>query len=85
MDIVLVNERNFGERTKFFLNDGVVQRENEKRRTWIVQRNEKTITFWKGTKKLKRMIWNCLNVLEKTIGLPNERISQKIFKMIVIY
>ena len=45
MGIVLVNERNFGEGTKFFLNDGVDQRENEKRRTWIVQRNEKTITF----------------------------------------
>ena len=66
--IVFVNEQNFKEQTKFFVNDGVVQKKmNDGRTTWIVQRNERTIVFLNERKKNERSFSYLTNIFIKIL------------------
>ena len=85
MGNVFVNEQNFWEQTKFFMNDGVVQNKNYEGRTiWIVQRN-KELSFYKKRKK-KLTILNQRFFLKKTFEQYNIKktiFNEQFYKTIV--
>ena len=86
MGNVFVNEQNFWEQTKFFMNDGVVQNKNYEGRTiWIVQRN-KELSFYKKRKK-KLTILNQRFFLKKTFEQYNIKktiFNEQFYKTIVL-
>ena len=49
MDIIFVNEQNYGEKTIFVVNDGVFQKKtNDGRTTWIIQKIKKKFSLLKN-------------------------------------